>query len=49
MTELTTTSYLILGLLTNRERSAYEIAEQMGRGVTEVWPRAGRQLYDPPG
>jgi DNA-binding PadR family transcriptional regulator len=48
MAELTTTSYLILGLLSSRDWSAYELAEQIGRGVTEIWPRADRQLYDAP-
>ena len=46
--KLTTTSFLILGLLAGRDWSAYEIAEQLGRGVTELWPRAGRQLYNAP-
>jgi DNA-binding PadR family transcriptional regulator len=44
----TTTSYLILGLLCSRDWSAYELAEQIGRGVTELWPRADRQLYNAP-
>ncbi len=48
MAKLTTTSFLILGLLAGRDWSAYEIAEQLGRGVTELWPRAGRQLYNAP-
>jgi len=46
--QITTTAYLILGLLATREWSAYELAEQIGRGVTEVWPRADRQLYKTP-
>jgi PadR family transcriptional regulator, regulatory protein AphA len=48
MTKRTTTSYLILGLLCSRDWSAYELAEQIGRGVTELWPRADRQLYNAP-
>ncbi|MFN8019321.1 MAG: PadR family transcriptional regulator [Acidimicrobiales bacterium] len=48
MAKRTTTSYLILGLLCSRDWSAYELAEQLGRGVTELWPRAGRQLYNAP-
>ena len=48
MTPLTTTSYLILGLLTSRDWSAYELAEHIDKGVTEVWPRASRQLYNAP-
>ena len=48
MARLTTTAYLILGLLADRDWSAYELAEQIGKGVTELWPRAGRQLYNVP-
>jgi DNA-binding PadR family transcriptional regulator len=48
MTRLTTTSYLILGMLTTRDWSAYELAEQIDKGMTEVWPRARRQLYNAP-
>jgi PadR family transcriptional regulator, regulatory protein AphA len=48
MPELTTTSYLILGMLTTRDWSAYELAEQVDKGLTEVWPRARRQLYNAP-
>jgi PadR family transcriptional regulator, regulatory protein AphA len=48
LTQLTTTSYLILGLLSSRDWSAYELAEQIGKGVTEIWPRASRQLYNAP-
>lgn len=46
--DLNTTSYLVLGLLVSRDWSAYEIAEQVGRGVAEVWPRADRQRYNAP-
>jgi DNA-binding PadR family transcriptional regulator len=46
--DLTTTSYLILGLLVSRDWSAYEIAAQVGRGVAEIWPRADRQRYNAP-
>lgn len=48
MEELTTTSYLILGLLASRDWTAYQLAEQIGKGVTEIWPRARRQLYNAP-
>lgn len=48
MAKLTTTSFLILGVLAGRDWSAYELAEQLGRGVTELWPRADRQLYNAP-
>jgi hypothetical protein len=37
-----TTSYLILGMLASRDWSAYEIVEQIGKGVAEIWPRVGR-------
>ncbi|MCK0517454.1 PadR family transcriptional regulator [Williamsia sp. DF01-3] len=46
--DLNTTSYVILGLLTAKDRSAYEIAEQVGRGVSALWPRADRQRYNAP-
>lgn len=45
---LPTTGYIILGLLTSRDWSAYEIAEQVGRGVDQLWPRADRQRYNTP-
>jgi PadR family transcriptional regulator AphA len=48
MAELTTTSYVILGALVGRDWSAYDLAQQLGRGVGEVWPRAERQLYNAP-
>ena len=48
LAQLTTTSYLILGMLTSRDWSAYELAEQIAKGVTDVWPRASRQLYNAP-
>ncbi|MCD2104304.1 PadR family transcriptional regulator [Rhodococcus erythropolis] len=46
--DLTPTSYMILGLLTAKDWSAYEIAEQVGRGVAELWPSADRQRYNAP-
>ncbi|MBS1862364.1 MAG: PadR family transcriptional regulator [Actinobacteria bacterium] len=48
MSQLTTTSYLILGMLSSRDWPAYELAEQVDKGLTEVWPRARRQLYNAP-
>jgi PadR family transcriptional regulator AphA len=46
--ELTGTSYALLGLLATRTEgwSAYELAQQMGRSLHYVWPRAERNLYD---
>jgi PadR family transcriptional regulator AphA len=46
--DLNTTSYLILGLLVQRDWSAYEIAAQMDRGLGEVWPLVERQRYNAP-
>lgn len=43
-----TTGYLILGLLSTRDWSAYDIASQAGKGLAEVWSRADRQLYNAP-
>lgn len=48
MPQLTTTSHLILGMLTVRDWSAYELAEYVDKGLTELWPRARRQLYNAP-
>ena len=45
---LTTSAYIALGLLTTQDRSAYELAEQVGRGVDQLWPRADRQRYITP-
>lgn len=45
---LTTSAYITLGLLTTEDRSAYELAEVVGRGVDLLWPRADRQRYITP-
>jgi PadR family transcriptional regulator, regulatory protein AphA len=42
---LTTTSYAILGQLALRERSTYELAEEMKRNMTFFWPRAESLIY----
>ena len=47
MPELTTTSYAILGLLTIKPWSTYELAKQMQRDRF-VWPRAESNLYAEP-
>ncbi|MDW4574145.1 helix-turn-helix transcriptional regulator [Microbacterium sp. M3] len=39
------TGYLTLGLLAGRDWSAYQLAEQLGRGVAELWPSADRGRY----
>lgn len=47
-TELTTTSYAILGLLSLRSWSSYELAEQMRRALGLFWPRAESGIYREP-
>ncbi|KJL42256.1 PadR family transcriptional regulator [Microbacterium trichothecenolyticum] len=39
------TGYLTLGLLAGSDWSAYQLAEQLGRGVSELWPSADRGRY----
>jgi DNA-binding PadR family transcriptional regulator len=46
--ELTTTSYAILGLLSIKPWSTYELTKQMQRGYGFVWPRAESNLYAEP-
>ena len=46
--ERTTTSYAILGLLTVRSWTTYELAKQVRRSLNWFWPRAERKLYDEP-
>ncbi|MFD4958117.1 PadR family transcriptional regulator [Microbacterium sp. NPDC058389] len=43
--DLSTTGYLTLGLLAGQDWSAYQLAEQLGRGVAELWPSADRGRY----
>ncbi len=43
--ELSITGYLTLGLLAARDWSAYQLAEQLGRGVSQLWPSADRGRY----
>ncbi|MEU9305664.1 PadR family transcriptional regulator [Streptomyces sp. NPDC048269] len=45
---LTTTSYAILGLLSVRPWSTYELARQMDRSMGRIWPRAQSKLYEEP-
>jgi PadR family transcriptional regulator AphA len=47
-TELTTTSYAILGLLALRPWTTYELAQQMTRALGQFWPRAESNLYAEP-
>lgn len=45
---LTTTSYAVLGLLALRDWSSYELANQMERGLGQVWPRARSKIFEEP-
>jgi PadR family transcriptional regulator AphA len=47
-TPLSTTSHAILGLLSLRSWSTYELAKQAQRSLDWFWPRAERKLYDEP-
>ena len=44
----TTTTYAILGLLSVRSWTSYELAKQVQRSLKWFWPRAERKLYDEP-
>jgi PadR family transcriptional regulator, regulatory protein AphA len=46
--DLTTTSYAILGLLAIKPWTTYELAQQMGRALGQFWPRAESKLYEEP-
>ncbi len=46
--ELTTTSYAVLGLLAVRPWTTYELAQQMERALGDFWPRARSKLYEEP-
>ena len=43
-----TTAYAILGLLTVRDWTTYELAKQVQRSLNWFWPRAERKLYEEP-
>src|ERR1041385_131089 len=43
-----TTSQAILGLLSVRSWTTYELAKQVQRSLNWFWPRAERKLYDEP-
>lgn len=47
-TRLTTTSHLILAMLAVRDWSAYELAEQAGVGLADLWFGETRQRYEAP-
>jgi len=46
--KLTTTSYVILGLLALRPWPTYELARQMRRSIRYYWPRAESNIYEEP-
>lgn len=46
--ELTPTSYAILGLLALRPWTTYQLTQQMDRGLGRFWPRAQSKLYEEP-
>ena len=43
-----TTAYAVLGLLSLRDWTTYELAEQMKRGVGNLWPAARSMVFDAP-
>ncbi len=45
---LPTTAYALLGLLSLREWTTYELAQQAQRSLRLMWPVAERQLYELP-
>jgi PadR family transcriptional regulator, regulatory protein AphA len=45
---LSTTAYSVLGLLAVRPWSAYELTNQVQRGLRWFWPRSGNKLYEIP-
>jgi DNA-binding PadR family transcriptional regulator len=46
--ELTPTSYALLGLLAVKPWTTYELAQQMDRTLSRFWPRARSKLYEEP-
>jgi PadR family transcriptional regulator AphA len=46
--ELTPTSYALLGLLAIKPWTTYELAQQMERSLSHIWPRARSKLYEEP-
>ncbi len=43
---LTSTTYAVLGLLSVRSWTAYELAQQVERSLGWFWPRTPRKIYD---
>ncbi len=48
MAPLTSTSYALLGLLSSRSATSYELAKQVRRSLRYFWPRAERNIYEEP-
>ena len=48
LSRLSTTSYAVLGLLSLRSWTTYELAQQMGRSLDRIWPRAESKVYEEP-
>jgi DNA-binding PadR family transcriptional regulator len=48
MAELTTTSYALLGLLSLRPHTAYDLTQQARRSLAFIWPVSESQLYAEP-
>ncbi|HVF20736.1 MAG TPA: PadR family transcriptional regulator [Mycobacteriales bacterium] len=46
--DLTPTSYALLGLLAVRSWTTYELAQQMDRTLSRFWPRAKSKVYEEP-
>jgi DNA-binding PadR family transcriptional regulator len=46
--QLDATPYALLGLLSVRPWTTYELAQQVRRSLHWFWPRAERKLYDDP-
>ncbi|MGH9033506.1 MAG: PadR family transcriptional regulator [Acidimicrobiia bacterium] len=47
-TNVTTTSYAILGLLAIKPWTTYELIQQVERSLRRIWPRAQSKLYEEP-
>jgi PadR family transcriptional regulator, regulatory protein AphA len=47
-TDLTPTSFALLGLLAIKPWTTYELAQQMDRTLSRFWPRARSKLYEEP-
>ena len=48
MPTLTATSYAMLGLLSLKPWTTYELAQQMDRALGQFWPRAESKIYEEP-